>query len=416
MSFFHQTQGVGCKVCNEISTDPGLNKLKRTTIIYDHANLSYMNPISRKKFILSLTFLFLLLLLSIFYYRYKSQFNYDVINLENRSGIHLIDGQPAIKEFYATNRLIEDGNKTGELSPTLNYGISIVNIPRQYRIGGDFKKKIVQDIPLEEKKFFHELNQTIAKTESKLLVVWIHGYANSFEGTAAVLARGAYDLNTEATYLFFSWPSQNRLFAYVADEQMEKKSAVAFANFLTELKREVPGARLVIIGHSLGTRLLCDAFDILYTKADWRDKDKEISDVILIAPDVDQDDFDLHFKDQILAMVKRLTVYVASDDGALLISNLKHGTKPLGLPTHFDDNTQLDETQALLSLSEQGMDNLDIVDATYIIKPSFSHSYYRSRDIISDIYWLLNHNAPTDKRQLFRSKLRKKDNYWVIPP
>lgn len=376
-----------------------------------------MKRFSRKKLIISLTVLFLLLSLSFFYYRFKSQFNYDVINLENRSGIHLVTGQPTIKTFYATNRLVEDGEKTEQLSPELNYGISFVAIPRQYRIGGDFNKKILQDDPLDEKNFFHQLRQAIAKSESKQLVIWVHGYANSFQGTAAVLARGAYDLNTEATYLFFSWPSQNRLFAYRDDENMEKESAVYFADFLRKLRKEVPQAKLVIIAHSLGTRLLCDTFDILYKKADWRDKDKEISDVILIAPDVNEEDFNQQFKSQILAMVNRLTVYVASDDGALLISHLKYGGKPLGLPTQFDNDTQLDEAQALLSLMDLGMDNLDIIDATYIIKPSFfSHSYYRSRDIISDIYWLLNNHTPTDKRHLFRSKLRKNLNYWIIPP
>lgn len=375
-----------------------------------------MNIFFRNK-LLILSTLIVLTVLYILYSKYQSQYHYDVINLENRSGIHLIDGKPAIKAFYATNRLVEEGQKTGNISSNMSYGTSFIAIPRDYRMGGVFEKDVLQDNPLMSKQFFSELRQSVAKSKSKLLVVWVHGYANSFDGTATVLARGAYDLNTEANYLFFSWPSQNRLFAYKEDEALEKQSAAHFADFLSELKNAVPDARLVVIAHSLGTRLLCDTFDILYTKDDWKDKDMEISDVILIAPDVNQDDFDQRFKNQILAMVNRLTVYVASDDGALLISKLKYGGKPLGLPSRFSDDTQLDETQALLSYTDGGMTNLDIVDATYIAKNSFfSHSYYRSRDIISDIYWILNSNTATQERQLFRSKLKKDHNYWVIPP
>ncbi|WP_165474775.1 alpha/beta hydrolase [Legionella nagasakiensis] len=292
-----------------------------------------------------------------------------------------------------------------------------MRIPKQYYVGGHFEKKLLQDKNLDESNFFRQLRQSVANSQSKLVVLWIHGYANSFNSTASVLARGAYDLNTEATYLFFSWPSKNRWFAYDDDANAEKQSAPFLAKFLNQLKKEVPNGKLVIIAHSLGTRLVCDAFDKLYTQANWRDSDAEIQNIILIAPDINEDDFNHQFKNQMLAMVKKLTVYVASDDGALLISHLKYGTKPLGLPVQFNEETQLEETQALLVLMDKGLGNLDIIDATYIIKPSFfSHSYYRSRAIISDIYWLLNHEAPTEKRQLFRNKLRKNLNYWVLPP
>lgn len=375
-----------------------------------------MKPVIHKSFLMILILLILLVIIpSLLYYHYQTQFSYDVINLENRSGIHLIQNQPAIKAFYATNRLAKSGEFTNQESKTLSYGISFIQIPRQYHFGGSFEKKLLQDAPLDENDFFKKLRIAVNTSESKLLILWVHGYANSFEGTASVLARGAYDLNTEATYVFFSWPSKNKWFSYQADEVAEEDSAPLFASFLKQLKEEIPEAKIVIIAHSLGTRLLCDALDILYTYKNWNDSDKEIQNIILIAPDVDEDDFNQLFKRQILAITKRLTVYVASDDGALLISHFKYGKNPLGLPAQFSSDTQLDETQALLALMAPEL-NLDIVDATYIIKPSFfSHSYYRSRAIISDIYWLLNKHEPTE-RQLYRSKLRKNLNYWVIPP
>ncbi|KTC85160.1 alpha/beta hydrolase [Legionella brunensis] len=369
-------------------------------------------------------FLFVLIILSgilwYLYSRYEPQLTYDVVNLENRSGIYLINQEPAIKTFFATNRdiaLKPNPVYTSSMAKQLNYGIAYVPIPRQYRSGGVFDTSHLLKLQqLGEKNFYPSLKNAIGSSKSKLLVIWVHGYDNSFTGTASVLARGAYDLNTEATYLFFSWPSKHRLFSYTADEETEKKSAPAFAQFLKQLHQEIPEAKLVIIAHSLGTRLICDSFDILYQDKNWSDADNEIEDVIMIAPDVNEDDFDFEFKNQILSMVKRLTVYVASDDQALLISHLEFGEKPLGLPTEFRSDSHLDETQALLAIMPNQNSHFNIIDATYIVKPEFlKHRYYRSRAIVSDIYWLL-HNTPSHQRQLYRSKLTPNQHYWILPP
>ena len=136
----------------------------------------------------------------------------------------------------------------------------------------------------------------------------------------------------------------------------------------------------------------------------------------MIAPDVNAQDFDFRFKQQILTMVNRLTVYVASDDNALLISHFINSSMPLGLPTQFSPDTQLDEAQSLLTIDSLDS-HLDIIDATYIIKPEFfKHNYYRSRALITDMYWLLNNPLPTEQRPLYRSKLNPNKNYWILPP
>ncbi|WED42457.1 alpha/beta hydrolase [Legionella cardiaca] len=359
-------------------------------------------------------------ILGYLYYRYQSQFTYDIANLENRSGVHLVNKEPAMKAYFATNRIFDlkaNPFYTNKMSEQLTYGVTYVPIPKAYRLGGVFDTTRILDLQqFDREKFYKVLKKSVDDSKTKLLVIWVHGYANSFTGSASVLARGAYDLNTEATYLFFSWPSQYKLFSYSIDEETEKKTAPYFAQFLKELRHEIPEAKLIIIGHSLGTRLICDSFDILYHFGGWADSESEIQDVIMIAPDVDEGDFDNEFKKQILAMVNRLTVYVASDDQALLISHLEYGDNPLGLPKEFKSDSHLDETQALLAIMPHENPRFDIIDATYIVKPEFlKHRYYRSRAIISDIYWLL-HNSPSHKRQLYRSKLHPSGHYWILPP
>lgn len=379
-----------------------------------------MKKIVRVSIKSTLSVLFLFLAVSIyFYYTYHSQLSYEVIQLENRSGIHLINNIPTIRGFFVTNREVQKdpmGGFNAINAKKLTYGISYVEIPNTFRIGNNFEFSKLHVELYKEQNFITQLRKSIHQSASKLLVIWIHGYKNNFNDAAALLSRGAYDLNTEATYLFFSWPSQDRFLSYEEDEIMEKDSAPYLAQFLIKIRNEIPEAKLVLIGHSLGTRLICDAFDILYQQKTWKDTDNEIQEVILIAPDVNEDDFDNNFKKQILAMVKRLTIYVASDDNALLISHFRYSNKPLGLPNHFKPDTQLDEVQSLLAIDSLES-HFDIIDATYIIKPEFfKHQYYRSRPIITDIYWILNDSFSTQKRPLYRSKLIPNKNYWILPP
>jgi len=76
--------------------------------------------------------------------------------------------------------------------------------------------------------------------------------------------------------------------------------------------------------------------------ADLADAEVEIEDVVLTAPDVGHDAFDSHFKPKLNALARNLTVYVSSNDRALLMSRLVNRTRnfhnfSLETPEFFDD-------------------------------------------------------------------------------
>ena len=68
-------------------------------------------------------------------------------------------------------------------------------------------------------------------------------------------------------------------------------------------------------------------------QADLADVQTEIENVILTAPDVDKEEFNDQFKREIAALSKNLTVYVSSNDRALLMSRVLNRGRRLGEST-----------------------------------------------------------------------------------
>ena len=82
----------------------------------------------------------------------------------------------------------------------------------------------------------------------------------------------------------------------------------------------------------------------------------ENRDVVLTAPDVDHDAFDERFKEEIKALTDELTVYVSSNDRALVLSRILNRTPRRGESTLSPD--QLEEAVRIAELIEPGEDSV----------------------------------------------------------
>ena len=141
--------------------------------------------------------------------------------------------------------------------------------------------------------------------------------------------------------------------------------------------------------------------------------------MILLAPNVDREEFDQHFKSELQALVNRITIYVASDDNALLLGKLLYNIDSIGLPEHFSADTNLDEIQAFLYYWKQVPDKIDVVDVSFLSKKDFlgEHRVFLDRPILEDLFWLIRNDQPASKRHLLKYGAGKAaSNYWVIPP
>jgi esterase/lipase superfamily enzyme len=163
----------------------------------------------------------------------------------------------------------------------------------------------------------------------------------------------------------------------------------------------------------MGAQVVADAFSILYEADDLADAETEIEDVILTAPDVGTSEFDQRFKQEITALAEHLTVYVSSNDKALVVSRMINRGKRLGESTVSPD--QLAEALSLAELVEPGSDLVTLVDVTPINRTRNFHNFsLEAPEFFDDLYLRLSNEVDPHSRQIYAVKTAEGKLYQVL--
>ena len=239
------------------------------------------------------------------------------------------------------------------------------------------------------------------------ILLFVHGYHVSFEDAARRTAQLGRDMGFQGPIIFFSWPSKDKLLSYEADAESAQWSIVHFENLLIDLAKSIPETPIHIIAHSMGNRILTQAFANLSNKHfALRQSFREI---VMAAPDMNVDIFKQLEGDFLLSKVKpRVTLYTHSDDMALKLSEDVHD----GLP-------RLGTRSSVPYIT----DNLETIDAStikvdYFLSPKkLLHSYYGdSARVLCDLSSLIrNKNVAPAKRGLISLRDPRSREYWQFP-
>jgi esterase/lipase superfamily enzyme len=326
----------------------------------------------------------------------------------------------SIKLFYGTNR-----NKTGdknldkfygnELSD-LKFGECTVSMPKGH-IQGEIerpKKFLVFQFPekrtrhivvdkieeVDERTFLQNLAADFVQLDRKSAFIFIHGYNNSFSEAAWRTAQIAWDVPFNGLAGFFSWPSNAATLAYLKDIELADATIPQFEEFIEKFVIKTKVEKLHLIAHSMGNRLLTTTLNNLSSKSSFVDKLSVFQQIVLAAPDIDQD----VFKNSIFPKLKNIgsgrTLYSSDRDKALHFSeNLRGGRPRLG-----DAGNDLYVSQ-----------NLDTLDASNVNSGGNHHSYiFDTKELLADLHLLLNHNfSPIDRR--LRARIKNNLPYWLFP-
>jgi esterase/lipase superfamily enzyme len=139
----------------------------------------------------------------------------------------------------------------------------------------------------------------------------------------------------------------------------------------------------------------------------------EFEDVVLTAPDVDHAAFDERFKDEVLALADKLTVYVSSNDRALVLSRIINRSPRRGESTLSPD--QLEEAIRIAELIEPGEDHMDLIDVTPVNRTRNFHSFsLETPEFFDDLYLRLANSEAPDSRLLYQIKTEDGEVYWVL--
>ena len=318
---------------------------------------------------------------------------------------------------YVTDRKpgpLADGNVTylSEYAGQVSYGLVKVQVQLNDHAGSPLDAGTIKKVESLPYPAFLEFLQAHS---GKPLVIWIHGYQATFLLSTSHCAQVARDLNIDANVLTFDWANSESVLGYTRDVAQISQSTKHLVDLLEAINNEVKPPKIIIIAHSLGCRLACLALEKLYS--DPNTKSLKLDHVIFIAPNVDRGEFDRNFKSALQALVNRLTIYVTSDDNALLLGKLLYNVDSIGLPEQFSPDTNLDEIQTFLYYEKQLPGKIDLVDVSFSPKKDFlkKHRLFLERPVLEDLYWLIRDDYPAEKRHLLKYNGTKAD-YWVIPP
>jgi esterase/lipase superfamily enzyme len=318
-----------------------------------------------------------------------------------------------LEERFGKDReeVLKFGYFDTRIEPSLGLGM-LLNATEWFQ-NEEIQLKAVQK--LEQAIFVEQVRKLVQDSPYQSLLVVVHGFREAFPSALRKTAFLSHVLDVNSPVLLFDWPGNQggSLAGYRRARQVAEASGADLAHTLLLIIREIQPARLWLIANSMGGQVVVDAFSLLYREADLADVETEIEDVVLTAPDVDHDEFDNQFKQEIKALARNLTVYVSSNDRALLMSRIVNRGRRRGESTLGPD--QLEEAFRVADLVDPGSERVSLVDVTPVNRTRNFHNFsLETPEFFDDLFLRLTNTDTPRSRLIYRVKAPNGAVYWVL--
>jgi esterase/lipase superfamily enzyme len=392
---------------------------------------------SRLRILLWLALIAFVLAVGLFIYSYIIAKNRVLSRAESfrfrRMQVTQLEEEGSFRFFYITNRNLLDeagelksrfGNAPGAelnfgrfdttIKPSLGIGM-LIN-PTDWLQNEEIRIEAVKR--LEQAQFVEQLRAQVDASPQRSILVVIHGYRETFPGALRKTAFVGHVLDIDTPVVVFDWPGDqgSGLRGYRRAAAVARDSGATLARALQVLVDEIGADRVWVLANSLGAQVVADGFSVLYAMGEWADPDKEIHHVVLTAPDVSHEEFDARFRDEIAALSERLTVYVSSNDRALMASRIINRGRRRGQSTLTGlDPDQLQEALQIADLVEPGSDLVTLIDATPINRTRNFHNFsLETPEFFDDLFLRLSNEAPPRTRVIYPIRGPDGSIYWVL--
>jgi len=383
------------------------------------------------------TVMIVLLLVGMAYYAYTVGTRTLLEHAEafsfRRLSVAQLEDQGAFRFFYVTNRQPgdlqgpvegryasgrESSLKFGSFDTSIeaSLGLGIIIDPSDWFLNEEIQLQAVRS--LEQQAFLAELRQQVEASPYRSLLLVVHGFREAFPSALRKTAFLAHVLDIDTPVVVFDWPGNqgSSLRGYRRARQVAAESGAELASTLKLIIDEVQPERLWLMANSMGGQVVADAFSVLYQDADLADSQTEIENVVLTAPDVDHEEFNTRFKEEIKALAGNVTVYVSSNDRALLISRVINRGLRLGESTLDPANpNQLEQTARVYDLLEPGSDQLALVDVTPVNRTRNFHNFsLETPEFFDDLFLRFTGAELPKSRELYSLQTPKGSHYYVL--
>jgi esterase/lipase superfamily enzyme len=319
--------------------------------------------------------------------------------------------------FFASNRAVADGDAplTQRLGNTrgnlVRFGSFDTEIEPTLGLGRwldasswflDEEINILNAKTMDRTAFVNQLRGMVSRSPHRGVLVLVHGLRTDFDFALRGTAFLAHVLDINAPVIVFDWPGNQAgtLSGYRLARRLASESGADLAETLRLILRDVQPQRLWVVANSLGGQVIVDAVDILAGDPELADRAPEIDDVVLTAPDVSRAGFHDRFKQQLAALVRDTTIYVSSNDRALLLSRVVNLGQRLGQSTLSKADAELiDEAADLLALVEPNSTRVALVDVTPVNRTRNFHNFsLEVPEYFDDMYLrLVNPGTPLNR-------------------
>ena len=352
--------------------------------------------------------------------------------LFQRMSVVQLGEQGSMRYFYATNRQMtgdeqqlenrfgstrEANLKFGffdaKIEPSVGLGMFIN--PSEWFQNEEIKIKKMEQ--LDQPGFVKQLQKLVQDSPRKSLLVVVHGFREAFPSALRKTTFLGHVLDINSPVLLFDWPGNqgSSLRGYRRARQVAIESGVDLAKTLELIIHDIKPEKLWLIANSMGGQVVAEAFSHLYKNADLADAETEFEDVILTAPDIGQEEFNDQFKREITSLARNLTVYVSSNDRALVMSRIINRDARRGESTLNPE--MLDEAERVTELIDPDNDLVTLVDVTPVNRTRNFHNFsLETPEFFDDLFLRLTNEKTPHSRQIYRFRTPKGADYWVLTP
>lgn len=317
--------------------------------------------------------------------------------------------------FFATNREVlsspGNDNRYGRSSGTLECGRAFVHVPPlPTRSRGSLPlPNLVQALIHPDREDFVRIRKIEALSSSEFLrligrdhrfrkqdglLLFVHGYNNSFNDALMRLAQVSHDMPFSGTPVLFSWPSSNFFHRYTADADVVKESSQELQRFLDALATSIPTSDWRILGHSMGSRVVEETLARLALT-------RRIAELAFVAPDISKKAL-LGAMGMFNKSAERTSLYASSWDLPLVLSRgvnsrSRAGSTNGGIVTHSH------------------LDSIDSSNVNPILTADLRHTYFANQPtVLDDLNELMVGGVAAGSRTHLTASSRGK--YWEILP
>jgi len=300
------------------------------------------------------------------------------------------------------------------IEPSL--GLGMIIDPSKWFLNEEIQLINVENLQAEA--FKARLRAQVEASPERTLLLVVHGFRERFSSALRKTAFLAHVLDINTPVLVFDWPGDqgSSLRGYRRARDAASASGEELAELIELIVNEIQPDRLWMLANSMGGQVVIDAFHLLHRNPAMADAQTEIENVMLTAPDVDHQEFNQQSREEMSKLASNVTVYVSSNDRALLASRLINRGLRLGESTLDTSNPgQVQQSMKIAELLEANDDSLVLVDVTPVNRTRNFHNFsLETPEFFDDLYLRFTNRDIPDSRELYFLETPGGVRYFVL--